>query len=246
VAADFYFTGRLELKLEAQCELHNARLGKKAAVVPERDTLVDVRGDGLGVKPRQVQHIENFPAELQALRLLPGHHPAFAKACIQPRESIAPDGIACTAFSGQRTNKSADPSWPLSIAEYIHRPRRQPGRILCRPCRCRSDLRGVGRKLPVCRPGAAISNVYRETSRPTRQSGELPATDECIEESVGITGDQLSFTERQLHDPIGVDLMRRIEIGDSPELLGSPGILDEAVRTNTEQIYALGIGFQVN
>lgn len=66
------------LEFVSQSKLHHARIGQQTAEAPKRRASIETVRDGLHVEARQVQHVEHFPAELQAVRF-PRHCPAFAE-----------------------------------------------------------------------------------------------------------------------------------------------------------------------
>src|SRR5580693_1086830 len=69
--------GRSRLELVAQGELHYARIGQQVGVVAERRSGIERAGDRLYVEARQVEGVEHFPAELQAVGIPPRHFPAL-------------------------------------------------------------------------------------------------------------------------------------------------------------------------
>ena len=61
----------LLLELEAQCELHHARVRQQTGVIAEVTGIGDRQVQALDVEARQVQCVEHVPTELQALAFLP-------------------------------------------------------------------------------------------------------------------------------------------------------------------------------
>jgi len=61
----------LLLELEAQCELHHARVRQQTGVIAEVTRIRDRQVQALHVEARQVQCVEHVPPELQALAFLP-------------------------------------------------------------------------------------------------------------------------------------------------------------------------------
>src|SRR5438477_13109364 len=67
---------------------------------------------------------------------------------------------------------------------------------------------------PVGRPALASIYAEGETAGPARQPRELPAPDESIEKTTGIACQGLASAERQIGNPINVELMCEVVIGD--------------------------------
>ena len=78
----------LILKLVAQLELHDARVCQQARVVPEVAVVRERKIKRLHVESRQVEGVEDIPAELQRLGFFPRHLPAFAEPEVQAGKSV--------------------------------------------------------------------------------------------------------------------------------------------------------------
>src|SRR5262252_364277 len=61
--------------------------------------------------------------------------------------------------------------------------------------------------VPVGGPGLAIVHTERETAGPPSQPGDLPATNEGIQNTSGVAAEMAAFAKRQFSNPVGVDLM---------------------------------------
>src|SRR6202022_3304605 len=63
-----------------------------------------------------------------------------------------------------------------------------------------------------------------ENTGPAIDSAQLPAPQERIGEAVPVTSKLASVTERKIVDPVGIDLMARVKVGNAAKLVGSPSI----------------------
>src|SRR6266852_3206164 len=66
--------------------------------------------------------------------------------------------------------------------------------------------------VPVCRPEVTVIHGEGETAGPPSQARKLPTSDQSIGNACGVAGEVLSLAERQLGNPVEVDLVRGIEI----------------------------------
>jgi hypothetical protein len=65
------------------------------------------------------------------------------------------------------------------------------------------------------RPSGRPVDGERETTRPAGQSRKLPASNESVGQVRGITCEMSAGPERKLHNPVGIDLVSKIEVRNS-------------------------------
>src|SRR6185369_6873350 len=100
-------------------------------------------------------------------------------------------------------------------------------------------------QFPVGGPLRSVEDVQREAGGQAEQSGQLPATDKRIQSTAGVAPDHFTLAEWELRDPVGVELMRRIEIRHRPQGLGVPRV-DDLASESADETDALGVRCQVN
>src|SRR5262249_23692517 len=150
--------------------------------------------------------VEDLPSELQAVRF-ERHPPVFADGHVPASESVAPEDISGSiTLAGKRMIEVIDSG--RGICEHTDGSVPQRERTSLWP---RGDL-CEALEIPIRCPVLAIVNAKREAGSPSRQTGDLPATDECIRDSPGAASKTPARTERQFHDPVGIDLMGCIKI----------------------------------
>src|SRR5579864_2570607 len=157
----------------------------------------------------QVGNIEYFPAELQALALM-GQHPALGKRHIQPGVAIPTDHVARSALTGEGMREVAEGRQGISKGTYV-----AANRIAKMSDLWPRDHVGDALLVPVCRPEVSIVDSERETARPAGQAGELPAANQSVRQVRGITCEVSAGPERKLHNPVGIDLVSKIEVRNS-------------------------------
>src|SRR4029077_14239975 len=101
-------------------------------------------------------------------------------------------------------------------------------------------------QFPVCWPIGAVGNIRRETACPTSDARKLPTSDNGIDQTSGITGNVLAPAEWQFCNPVNVDLMSGIEVGDGTVLIRVPGVDDLASQTAGCALDSLSIGSEIN
>src|SRR5579864_4048094 len=69
--------------------------------------------------------------------------------------------------------------------------------------------------VPISRPEVSVVDRERETARPARQAGKLPASNERISDVRNVSCEMAAVAEWKLDNPIGVDLMREVEVRNS-------------------------------
>src|SRR3989442_15983335 len=158
----------------------------------------------------EVRDVENLPAELQAVAF-PRHLPALAQGHIQTGVAIPANHISRTAFAGERMPKVVES-------------RRRIGenadgtgvRIPVMPDLGSGDHLTDTLLAPVRRPEVAVIKGEGESTRPPSQARKLPTSDQSIANAVGVAGEVLALAERQLGNPVEIDLVGGVEIRDSP------------------------------
>src|SRR5579862_320626 len=74
--------------------------------------------------------------------------------------------------------------------------------------------------IPVRWPEVAIINAERIAAGPSSDPRELPSSDEGIGNTGGIPHIFLVPSERQFHDPVSIDLVRGVEVGNRSPAIG--------------------------
>src|ERR1700694_2338770 len=78
--------------------------------------------------------------------------------------------------------------------------------------------------VPVRGPEITVIHGKGKAAGPAGQAGELPAADESIGNATGVASDGLSGAERQLSNPVGIDLVGCIEVGKATPPIEVKGI----------------------
>src|ERR1700730_17731993 len=80
--------------------------------------------------------------------------------------------------------------------------------------------------VPVRWPRRSFINGPGEAAGPPENSAELPTANNCIDHAVGIGCPTMAASRRQFINPVGINLVRRIEIGSPAQLIRLPGVDD--------------------
>src|ERR1700691_5878088 len=202
-----------------QCELHDSGFGECVAVIPEDSLrLVELSG-ALGqsghVKAHGVGEVENLPAELQVLGF--GDGPPLAEAGIDAEiagsaklaalSRLAGVGVAEVALGGGRVLEKSRITVLIDKLASL-----RSGAV---------QDRGRG-KFPVGGKRWEGFDGSGESAGPTRQAGELPASDNSVQQSAGGCGEPAAATEGQFVHPVGIELVSGVEIGYGTKLGGRP------------------------
>src|SRR4030081_1439596 len=78
--------------------------------------------------------------------------------------------------------------------------------------------------VPVCRPVVAVIHREGEAACPPSQSRKLPTSKQGVGNAGGVAGEALALSEWQLGNPVGIDLVSGVEIGDSATPVRIKGI----------------------
>ena len=91
----------------------------------------------------------------------------------------------------------------VDAAALLEHARLRLGRHLCYSC-----------EEPVGRPALATIDAEWEAASPACQAGKLPATNESIQKTACIIADGPASAQRQICNPIKVELMCEVEVRD--------------------------------
>src|SRR5713226_4489872 len=198
-----------------QSKLHDTGLRQQAGVSTERTRHLLQPSDAIAsrcpqarqnVESMKVRHVENLPAELQTVAF-PRHLPALAQGHIQAGVAISADHVSRTALARERMNEvviervgwvgeNTDRTiWLFEMAG----PR--PGDHL-------SDTLLI----PVRGPEVTVIHGEGEAAGPAGQARKLPAPNKGIQRRASVALEVPSLAERQLGNPVGVDLMGCVEV----------------------------------
>src|SRR5262249_29939610 len=154
----------------------------------------------------KIGYVEDFPTELQAVALH-RHFPALAQGHVQTGVTIASNDIARTTSTRKRMDEV--------ILECVRRVSENADRAIGL---LEMSGTGLGHHLrnpllvPICGPEVAVIYGEGKSAGPAGQSGELPATDESIEHTAGIAGKAPTPAKGQFSDPVGINLVRGVEV----------------------------------
>src|SRR5579875_732216 len=181
----------------------------------------------------RVRHVEYAPAFLDALFFEAGNGPSLCEVHIPAKIAIAANRIARTAFSGERVGKSicrTGNSRAAAVFGILKNVGLNPvSGFIDQGSAGQNRLSGKVRPahfVPVGRPDVTLKDAHREPRGPADSSGKIPAANECIFPIVCILSDELSLTEGQMRNPVGVDLVTQIEIARCVHLLRRPRVDD--------------------
>ena len=138
------------LEFVPQGKLHGSGVGQQTSVVAKVTGIGDRKAQALNVESRKVQCVEHLPAELQAVRFLPGHVPSLAEAKIQAGKTVASKAIAISGLAWEiRLEAIQCCGHGRGIPENIDRAIRV---LNCSICLYTACLGCKSRQLPVCGP----------------------------------------------------------------------------------------------
>src|SRR5712691_1364032 len=156
----------------------------------------------------KVGHVENLPAELQTLAF-PRHLPAFAQSHVQTSIPVSANYVSRTGLAGERM---------LEVGEGGHRIGENAhgtvARIPMTPNLGSGDHLTDTLLVPVCRPEVTVIHREREAAGPPRHARKLPASDQSLGNPGGTAGEACALSKWQRGNPVHVDLVSGIEIGD--------------------------------
>src|SRR5215472_12569117 len=172
------------------------------------------------VEPSRVGHVEHFPAQRQILLVVPWHVPVLRKPEVDAEVAIATYEIAYADLTGQSGIEQS--LGRGRIGEEVHV---AVGHVVSTAFHmghgrhCRTFPIPVGWVV-----GGVVVDGVRESARPTEQTGELPASDRGIDRAIDTGGKWTALSEGEVNNPIRIQLMRSIKIGNGAEKTGGPGI----------------------
>src|SRR5207302_9860253 len=67
---------------------------------------------------------------------------------------------------------------------------------------------------PVCRPAWAAVNAERESAGPASDSGSRPPANDTVQHTMGTACKGATFAHGQFRNPVEVELVSRIKVGD--------------------------------
>src|ERR1700751_335492 len=164
----------------------------------------------------QVRDVENFPAELQALAFR-RQLPALVQGHVERSKAISANDISRTGLSWIGVRK---------IVKGCHRideSTDRTGRDVTPHLRA-SDHLADALFVPIGRPEITVVHAEWVSARPACYSGELPAPDKSVGYRTDVPSESAPFPDRQFRDPVQIELMRRIEVGDCAPCIGGEGI----------------------
>src|SRR5258705_7697639 len=147
----------MRLELVAQRELHYARIGQQAGVVPEGTLCVDRWSDRLNVESNRVRYVKYFPSEGYTLMFRPRHCPALGQAQVYAKETVAPDIVAGSRFACEIRAEQVHRVG--SLRKYTHGSVGKFGLF-----RSNRSVHGhcFSAQLPVCWPLRSIEHIQRK------------------------------------------------------------------------------------
>src|SRR5713226_6556438 len=197
-----------------QSKLHDTGLRQQAGVSTERTRHLLQPSDAIAsrcpqarqdVESVEIGHVENLPAELQTVAF-PRHLPALAQGHIQTGVAIPADHISRTAFARERMPEVGERSG--RVGEHADRTIWLFEMAGPRPGDQLSDTLLV----PVSGPEITVIHGEGEAAGPAGQARKLPAPNERIQRRASVALEVPSLAERQLGNPVGVDLMGGVEV----------------------------------
>src|SRR5437762_6654607 len=142
------------------------------------------------------------------------HLPAFAECEIQAGISRTTNRVASAALARQvmpeRTHAEPEGKLRQVLRKEVHRAIWAYRRLGMSP----AYLSGRSAQLPIGRPCSSVGDCHWEPRGPTGQPRKLPATNQSLGNTAGICGKQLTLTERQIDNPIRIELVRGVKVGD--------------------------------
>src|SRR5262249_30893530 len=85
-----------------------------------------------------------------------------------------------------------------------------------------------GGQEPVRRPALATIHAEGESAGPAGQAGKLPAADERVQHAARATRDGAPSANRQIGNPVHVELVGKIEVGDCTSQARGKGVCQAA------------------
>src|SRR5262245_34512735 len=130
------------------------------------------------------------------------------------------DLVASTGVARERRGEGINGRRP--ILEYADR---AVGILEC-PSMHRPGKEGVASKLPVGRPIEPAKDIERQSVRQAEESRKLPTSNDGLESAVRVAGQRPSFSERKFRDPVRIELVFRVIVGNTAQCLWIPGVDD--------------------
>src|ERR1700674_239826 len=178
---------------------------------------------------------------MQALAFSPGHLPTLAESQVQTHEARTANHVALTALPGEVVTESADTGRSRGVRKQIH----GAVRILKHAGIRRTCANGLAAELPIRRPSGPVEKIDRESAGPASKARQLPPSKDSLREAVGVLADELSLAKRKLYDPVGIDLVWRVEVRWTVQCFRLPGI-DDLTPEPAPGANALGVGSKVH
>ncbi len=170
-------------------KLHDTGLGEQISVVAELGGEVDLGTIRLDVEACEIGHVEDLPAELQAVSF-ERHFPALAQTHIETREAVSAERVAGTALARKRMSEIDYGG--VAIGEHIHG---SIGLLVHAGVLRGDEGEGVSFFLPVRGEVKTVIHRDGETAGPADDAGELPTADESIEPAAGIASKPFVLSE---------------------------------------------------
>src|SRR5438034_7076916 len=205
------------LELEAQSELHHARIGERLRVLAERRGLMQAIAYGMHVIAHGVRDVECFPAQLGLGTL--GDAEILAQSGVDTEIAIAAQWIARAGFTRIRAAESGQHA--RRILERI-----RPLAAVTSACGKVPLQVGPAFDVPIGGPLTAFIHAEGITAGPAEQASELPAADKSVRQAVCARSELPAFAKWQLVNPVGIDLVRGVEIRNPAQLFWPPGVDD--------------------
>src|SRR5215469_967510 len=214
------------LKRISQRKLHYSRFGQRSRIQTDRAGVGErtVVGERRGVEAHRVGDVVSIRAEAQGLPLR--NREVLVESCVDPEEALAAEIAALAGFAwiwqtqyavpergGIRTFDVERVRLPSNVSQFLGYWR---------------DLHRFAFDLEVGVVGAASIDAEGEAAGPAVNSCDLPSAEEHIGRAIPVVAKALAAAKGQVVNPVRIDLMGRIEVGEPAHLLRVPRIDDGA------------------
>src|SRR5262249_41686640 len=109
----------------------------------------------------------------------------------------------------------------------------------------RTSRNRIPLNLPVGGPLRTAIDADWKAAGPARQTRELPATNDGVRQATRVVTESFSSPEWELVNPVGVDLVRGVEIRNRTQSIRVPGV-DDLAAQSAPFADPLGVGSDVN
>src|SRR5580704_9339661 len=81
---------------------------------------------------------------------------------------------------------------------------------------------------PIRGPALPAVHAVGNAAGPASETGELPATDKCVQNSIGVVRQCAAFADWDIRNPVEVDLMGEVIVGDGAGQVRGKGVCQAA------------------